>query len=227
MSKRQSAKNVLGIFLIFCGLIALLIPELQALKVQRDGDSAIQKFQENRSEDKDRDALWNEICRYNRELYENGQAEFENEEAVARRPEMLQDLKSDLFGYIEIPAMECQLPLYLGASTENMECGAVVLGGTSVPIGGSNTNSVIAGHRGWKKSKFFKNIEKLNTGDAVYVTNFWETLTYRVTYTAVIEPDDSEKVKIQEGKDMVTLITCHPYRSGGKYRYVVYCERDS
>ena len=58
------------------------------------------------------------------------------------------------------------------------------------------------------------------------MTNLWETLTYHVENVEVIEPDDSEKVKIQEGKDMITLITCHPYRSGGKYRYVVYCVRD-
>ena len=225
-NKRLQARKIFGIFLMLFGMMVIFLPELQALKVQQDGAAVLQKFSEKRADPKDQTALWNEICRYNRQIFENEQEEFTDEETVTHPPDILRSLKSDLFGYIEIPVMNCQLPLYLGASADNMEHGAVVLGGTSVPIGGSNTNSVIAGHRGWKRNKFFKDIEKLSPGDAVYVTNLWETLAYRVESTEVIEPDDSEKVKIQAGKDMITLITCHPYRSGGRYRYVVYCVRD-
>lgn len=226
VGKRRSVRKVLGFGLILCGIMVILIPELEAVKVRQNGASEIQKIQDHVLNDEKRNALWYEICRYNRELYENGQTEFKDEETVTHPPEMLENLETDLFGCIAIPVMNCQLPLYLGASPENMERGAAVLGGTSVPIGGNNTNSVIAGHRGWKRNKFFKEIEKLRAGDVVYVTNLWETLTYHVENVEVIEPDDSEKVKIQEGKDMITLITCHPYRSGGKYRYVVYCVRD-
>ena len=75
--------------------------------------------------------------------------------------------------------------------------------------------------------KDFKEIENLSAGDPVYLTNPWEKLTYRVESVAIIAPTDSEKLKIQEGKNMVTLITCHPYRSHGKQRYVVYCVRDT
>ena len=226
MGKRQFGWKVVGFGLILCGIMAILIPELQAAKVQQNGAAEIEKIQENTLEDEKWNALWNEICRYNQALYENDQVEFKDAETVTHPPEIVEDFGTELFGYIEIPTMDCRLPLYLGASAENMERGAAVLGGTSVPIGGDNTNSVIAGHRGWKRNKFFKEIEKLCAGDMVYVTNFWETLNYRVENVEVIEPDDSEKVKIQEGKDMITLITCHPYRSGGKYRYVVYCVRD-
>ena len=106
-----------------------------------------------------------------------------------------------------------------------MDLGAAVLGGTSLPVGGQNTNCVIAGHRGWKHRAYFKRIEELEPGDEVLVTNPWQCLHYRVAYTEIILPTDSEKLEIQYGNDMITLLTCHPYRSGGKYRYIVYCFR--
>jgi sortase A len=121
--------------------------------------------------------------------------------------------------------MNVTLPLYVGASISKMAKGATVLGQTSLPIGGTNTNSVIAGHRGYKGSPFFREIEKLSIGDYVYITNPWERLIYQVESIDIINPYDSEKLVIQEGKDMITLLTCHPYMSHGKYRYLVYCVR--
>ena len=106
-----------------------------------------------------------------------------------------------------------------------MAHGAAILSQTSMPIGGENTNCVIAGHRGYQGIPYFREIEKLQLGDHIYITNPWETLTYEVTEFKIIDPDASDQILIQDGKDMVTLLTCHPYRSHGKYRYVVYCER--
>ena len=110
-------------------------------------------------------------------------------------------------------------------SEEHMAKGAAILGAASLPVGGRNTNSVIAGHRGYRGAPYFRDIEKLKPSDEIRITNPWETLCYYVESAAVIAPDDSDAVKIQEGKDMVTLLTCHPYRSHGAYRYVVYCVR--
>lgn len=164
---------------------------------------------------------------YNEELFTSGQASFADAWAVTQAPDAFGDLSDDIFGYIEIPDMNETLPLYLGASEAHMAKGAVILGETSLPVGGRNTNCVIAGHRGYQGIPFFRDIEVLSVGDPVYTTNPWETLTYTVASIEVIHPYDSEKVRIQEGKDMVTLMTCHPYRSHGKYRYVVYCSRQN
>lgn len=125
---------------------------------------------------------------------------------------------------IRIPKMNVDLPVYLGATWSNMAKGATQLGQTSMPIGGINTNCVIAGHRGSSGGKFFLDIENLNIGDKVYIDNLWETLTYKVCKIDVISPDDIDKILIQKGRDMVTLITCHPYPHNYQ-RYVVYCER--
>ena len=106
-----------------------------------------------------------------------------------------------------------------------MAAGAAHLSQTSLPIGGNNTNCVIAGHRGWRGASYFRYVTDLQPGDKVYITNLWETLAYTVTETKIIKPNEIEKILIQPGRDMVTLLTCHPYASGGKQRYVVYCER--
>ena len=134
-------------------------------------------------------------------------------------------LPDEVFGVLAIPKMELVMPIYLGASEQNMADGAAVLSQTSVPIGGENTNSVIAGHRGYGGYKYFKDIELLEVGDEITITNLWETLTYAVTEIKIISPDDVDSILIQPGRDLVTLLTCHPYASGGKYRYLVFCER--
>ena len=130
----------------------------------------------------------------------------------------------DAVGYVEIPAMDVTLPLYLGASRAHMNDGATVLGQTSMPIGGISTNCVIAAHRGWNGKAMFRDVELLQEGDLVYLTNLWETLTYQVTGISIIWPDEVEAVAIQPGQDMVTLLTCHPYIVG-THRYLVYCQR--
>ena len=128
-------------------------------------------------------------------------------------------------GVISIPKMDVELPIFLGATYDNMAKGAVHLSQTSLPIGGMDTNCVIAAHQGWYSAPYFRYIELLEVGDELYITNLWETLTYEVTSIKVIEPNDIDEILIQPGRDMLTLLTCHPYASGGRYRYVVYCDR--
>ena len=134
-------------------------------------------------------------------------------------------IEDEIIGVLEIPAMELTMPVYLGASDDHLAAGAAVLGNTSAPIGGDNTNCVIAGHRGWKGADYFRHIDRLQVGDTVQLTNLWETLTYTVTDIQVIQPHEAEKIKIQPNRDLLTLLTCHPYASGGRQRYVVVCER--
>ncbi len=171
------------------------------------------------------DALWESVQAYNIGLWENGQADF-CDTWSASQATFPEGLDGDMFGYITIPAMNLEMPLYVGASAENLSKGAAVLGATSLPVGGENTNCVVAGHRGYRGVPYFREIEKLGIGDAVIITNPWMTLGYRVESIDIIDPGDSDRVMIREGRDMVTLLTCHPYRSHGKYRYIVYCVRD-
>ena len=117
------------------------------------------------------------------------------------------------------------LSLFLGATEKHMADGAAHMSQTSLPIGGNNTNCVIAGHRGYGGASYFRYIEKLQVGDSVSITNLWETLEYRVVQIKIIYPYEVEEILIQENRDLLTLLTCHPYASGGKQRYLVICER--
>lgn len=163
---------------------------------------------------------------YNERIYANGQEGLSSKPAYQQPSFILEDygLGSEVFGVISIPKLELEMPIYLGATYQHMNDGAAQLSQTSLPIGGDNTNCVIAGHRGWNGASYFLNITELEPGDEVIITNLWETLTYEVTGTEIIEPNDVDKILIQPGKDMLTLLTCHPYGSGGRQRYLVYCE---
>ena len=126
-------------------------------------------------------------------------------------------------GYIEVPSIGVLLPIYLGANTENMKKGSVHMTQTSYPIGGGNTNAVIAAHRGGTR-EMLRNINKIQIGDEIIVTNFRERLVYRAMEARIILPTDINEIKIQEGRDIITLLSCNPL--GDNYqRYVLYCER--
>ncbi|MBQ9687310.1 MAG: class C sortase [Oscillospiraceae bacterium] len=171
--------------------------------------------------------LYEAMQTYNRQLYLFKQNKLDSKSAYEQSQFTLTDygLPDEKFGVITIPKMGLEMPLFLGASEENMAAGAAVLSQTSIPLGGNNTNAVIAGHRGYSGYPYFKEIELLEVGDEVTITNIWGTLTYTVTEIKIINPNDVNAILIQKDKDMITLLTCHPYASGGKYRYLVFCER--
>lgn len=173
--------------------------------------------------------LYQTLFTYNQRLSTEGQQLID---AWSYQQEVVSfdELPNGEFGSIEIPDMGVSMPLYLGAGEDHLAQGATVLSETSIPIGGSNTNAVISGHRGWYGHRYFQDIEQLTVGSLVYIHNPWETLTYRAVGIDIIDPYDIDAVKIQPDKDMITLLTCHPIRTwigGGTYRYLVYCERVS
>lgn len=129
------------------------------------------------------------------------------------------------FGYLDIPKIKEKLPIYLGASMNNLAKGVAQIEETSLPIGGIGTHSVIAGHRGYSKGyKIFKHLDQLSIGDRFYIHVYNMTLTYEVVGTEVILPNQTEKLKIDPDKDMVTLLTCTPYQVSS-HRLLVYAVR--
>ncbi len=171
--------------------------------------------------------LYDAMARYNAQIYANGQTGLCDAWAYQQPSFDLTayGVENGAMGVISIPKMDVELPIYLGATYDNMAAGAVHLSQTSLSIGGPDTNCVIAAHRGWYGAPYFRYIDLLEVGDQVYITNLWETLTYEVTSIKVIKPNDINEILIQPGRDMLPLLTCHLYASGGKYRYVVYCDR--
>lgn len=171
--------------------------------------------------------LYNDLQKYNQDLYKNGQQEqfadsfiFEDETVDLSE----YGISNGMVGYISVPAIDLNLPLLLGANEENMLMGVAQLNKTSAPIGGKSTNCAIAGHRGLVNKIMFDNIVYLNKGDDLYIHNYWGELHYRVRETKIIDPSNTSEILIEEGKDLVTLITCHPYGYVTE-RYLVICER--
>lgn len=171
--------------------------------------------------------LWEAMERYNRTIWEEKQDGLSDPGSYIQPSFVLEDygLADEVFGVISIPSLELELPLYLGASKEHLSDGAAVLSQTSIPIGGNNTNCVIAGHRGWYGASYFRYLNELQPGDEVIVTNLWESLHYTVVETTTIKPNDVEAIHIRENQDLLTLLTCHPPASGGKERLLIFCER--
>ena len=207
---KQKIINIVGIFFLVIGITLLLYPEIISYLKQKQSDQTVKELTQRRSKRKQDDLLYQKAVRYNRKIFKEKQAGLKDVFSYRSAPIVLRNEKNT-FGYIKIPKMKQKLPLYLGATMENMRKGAAIMGQTSLPVGQKDSNCVIAAHRG---------------GDQVIIRNPWERLYYRVTKIKVIDPYDMDKILIQKGKDMVTLITCHPYRGHGRYRYVVYCMRN-
>mgnify|MGYP000014220845 CR=1 FL=1 len=167
-------------------------------------------------ETRDYPELWADMVRYNETIYTQGQAGLSCEYDYQKPSFTLTQygLADEVFGVISIPAMELEMPIFLGATEQHMAAGAAHLSQTSLPIGGENTNCVIAGHRGYNGASYFRYIDKLNVGDLVSVTNLWETLTYRVCEIKIIDPHDVTEILIQPGRELLTLLTCHLWHSG-------------
>jgi len=217
--------NIVGIFFLVLGITLLFYPEIISYLKQKQSDQMVKELTQRRSKRKQDDLLYQKAVRYNRKIFKEKQAGLKDVFSYRSAPIVLRNEKNT-FGYIKIPKMKQKLSLYLGATMENMKKGAAIMGQTSLPVGQKDSNCVIAAHRGYRGIPYFRDIEQLKTGDKVIIRNPWERLDYRVTKIKVIDPYDMDKILIQKGKDMVTLLTCHPYRGHGRYRYVVYCMRN-
>ncbi len=173
--------------------------------------------------------LWQAMHIYNAILYEQGQMDLTSKEAYEEPAFPLKDngVEDGIFAVLEIPVLELEMPVYLGASKENMAAGAAVMGQTSIPLGSPNSNAVIAGHRGWNGAAYFLYLDRVQLGDEIIITNLWEELHYKVVDIQIISPYDIGAIKIQPGRELVTLLTCHPPASGGKQRYLVIAERSN
>ncbi|OZG69521.1 sortase [Bifidobacterium eulemuris] len=143
----------------------------------------------------------------------NGETDGETESASQQDEEYqsLLDSGGGVMGTIRIPKISVELPIYHGTSETALASGAGHLYGTSLPVGGENTHSVITGHRGLVEAAMFTRLDEMEVGDYFYIEVMGETLGYQVDRITVIEPDDTSQLKIVSGEDRVTLMTCTPY----------------
>lgn len=167
---------------------------------------------------------------YNKKLAESGQpilgeavdpfsaaqggSQASGEDSASKKDKEYQSLLNTgngVMGAIKVPKQSINLPIYHGTSEEALASGAGHLYGTSLPVGGKSTHSVITGHRGLVEALMFTRLDEVKEGDFFYIEVMGETLGYKVDRISVILPDDTSKLKIVPGEDRVTLMTCTPY----------------
>ena len=238
MKRRISVYLIIVLF--FGGLALFAYPLLNGLRLESEAASAVEVFQQAAiqaapapSSASPMPTPYNELLQamrdYNEEIYLNGQSGLSDPwsyEAVSIDISQY-GIADGVIAVLTIPKLELEMPVYLGASYDNMAAGAAHLTETSLPIGGNNTNCVIAGHRGWNGAPYFLHLDQLEVGDKLSVTNLWETLDYVVAEIKIIEPYEVDAILIQPGRELLTLMTCHPPNTGGRYRLLVVCERGS
>ncbi|WP_124040037.1 class C sortase [Neoactinobaculum massilliense] len=119
--------------------------------------------------------------------------------------------EEDVMAQVAIPSIGVNLPVYHGTTEEVLQKGVGHLYGTSLPVGGTGTHAVLTGHSGISTATLFDNLPKVKKGDAIYVSVYGEQLKYIVNDIRVVLPSETDSLKIQDGKDLLTLITCTPY----------------
>ena len=201
-------KRIYFSILILITLIALgflLYPSFSNYINNKFAVSTISDYTEkiNNVKDEEVDDLIKNINKYNYDLF-NGTAENQ-------LPDYLNIHQGDVLGYIEIPSINIKLPIYYGTSVDILKKGVGVLEGTSLPVGGENTHSVLSAHTGLANQKLFTDIDKLKDGDVFYLHILKKDLAYKVDQIKVVHPDEIDELKISDDKDYVTLLTCYPY----------------
>jgi len=169
--------------------------------------------------------LHSQVTAHNRQLYESGQGSLPDPFTYSQDSLNLSHFgfeDEEMIGFIAIPSADIELPIFLGASRENLHRGLAHVTNTSLPIGGVNTNTVIAGHMDLRRASLLDNIDEVSIGDEIHITNFYETITYVITYINNNAPAPAETLTIQSGQDILTLLG---YRQGTAERYTVVARR--
>lgn len=151
----------------------------------------------------DLDRLYKDSIDYNENLKEKQRSLLVSNYSYTRPTFDLRDygITDGIYGYVSASSINMKLPIYLGANDTTMCYGAAHMTYTSLPIGGTGTNCVLAGHTGYIGRIFFDNLQNLHTGDVIELTNYWETLLYKVVRTDIYKPDESEEIYIDEDND--------------------------
>lgn len=207
-------KNWKIILIFILGLLIAIYPIISNYYYTIDNNNQISEFNEAVAEMPSKEVLerielakaYNDTLDPSRLADPYTEREKKGVENYARMLEVREKI-----GYVDIPKIGQQIPVYAGTSEDVLQHACGHLEGTSLPIGGKDTHAVITAHRGLPQVKLFRDLDKMEVGDLFFFTNVKETLAYKVDQILVVEPWDFEPVLVVEGKDLMTLLTCTPY----------------
>lgn len=213
MKKKGNYITLVLVLLLFAGLSLLLYPSVSDYWNSFHQTKAISGYagQVDTMDPAQMDAMWAAAQSYNRQLTEKREV-YKLTDTQKKKYEGLLDITgTGIMGYIEIPSINCSLPIYHGTNEAVLQVAVGHLEWSSLPVGGESTHCVLSGHRGLPSARLFTNLDKLREGDQFMLRVLDQVLTYEVDQILIVEPEDVEALQIVEGQDYCTLVTCTPY----------------
>ena len=204
--------GIVLVLMLFIGVCVLLYPSVSQYWNSRTQTKAVENYQDILDSIKKEDygAFFERAEDYNADLFALDDPLYDFRELDGYF-DILDVSGTGVMGYITIPKLGVELPMYHGTSSEvlNIACGH--LQGSSFPVGGENTHAVLSAHRGLPHARLFTDLDKMEVGDTFTITILDRTVTYQVDRITVIKPEKNDDVRIIKGEDHCTLLTCTPY----------------
>ena len=211
--KKKDFYTIALIVVFFVGVSVLLYPTVSDYWNSLHQSQAIATYADSveNMDEQDYEKLWDAAVSYNQKLFQSGHGLGLKDEEKEEYNKLLDVSGTGIMSYIEIPKIKCSLPIYHGTDEGVLQIAVGHIEGSSLPVGGLNTHCVLSGHRGLPSAKLFSNLDKLEEGDIFMIRTLDQTLTYEVDQIRIVLPDEVEDLKIEEGKDLCTLVICTPY----------------
>ncbi|MDO5549713.1 MAG: class C sortase [Lachnospiraceae bacterium] len=205
-----------GILLIGAGIALLGYPYVSSFLRKQETNGTIQRYQQQMAEKTDLSWELKRAEEYNKSLLLQDTRFYDafSEEEAETASEYLTLLNADeegLMGYLQIPSISLELPIYHGTSKEVLADACGHQPGSSLPVGGPSAHVVLCGHTGLPSAKLFTNLDQMKAGDSFVLNVFGRCLEYQVDQIQIVLPDELGDLEIAEGMDYVTLMTCTPY----------------
>ena len=214
MKKKTNRLTTFLLIMIFiAGLSLLLYPTVSNYWNSFTQSKTIASYVENVADlDKDRyDSIMNDAAVYNASLKNRYNSYILSEQQKKEYVSLLNVSGDGVMGYVDIPNIKVTLPIYHGTSEDVLQTTVGHLEWTSLPVGGVDTHCVISGHRGLPSAKLFTDLDMLVEGDVFMLRVLDEVLTYEIDRIRIVEPTETNDLKIVPGEDLCTLVTCTPY----------------
>ena len=212
--KWMSRLMTLLIVVVFvAGLSFLLYPTVSNLWNQAYQSRAIATYTEQveKLDDSSNKEMLKAARKYNKELLKKAD-HWKLSKKDKKKYESLLDVSgTGIMGYIEIPKIDCSLPIYHGTDEGALQIAIGHLEGSSLPVGGKSSHCVLSGHRGLPSARLFTDLDQMEEGDTFILNILGHKLAYEVDQIKVVLPEEMSDLEIQEGKDLCTLVTCTPY----------------
>ncbi len=215
--RKRQLFDILRIIGLLVAFSVLLYPTISNYLYEKNSSRVISLYDEEiiRRNQEEIDEIMETARQYNRELLKNldllDPFSTQKQEVDQRYENTLRLNDAGMMGYIKIPKINVELPIYHGTEEKVLQTGIGHFRGTSFPVGGDSTHAVLTGHRGLPSKMLFTDLDKMKIGDVFYINALGKTMAYEVDQILTVLPEDTKELSIVSGKDYVTLVTCTPY----------------